>query len=134
MGYMTAKTVVEVVSFSRYACKLFLYLATGRQFRKHLLRLLLRCNKQLQGKWGETASVGSRAGHGAENVRLLLQRSQLSKCDKILAKNTTGIDKAPSGVKEVKTEQIPICDEEDVGGGKLRSDLTQKTINNNQEK
>lgn len=46
MGYIIGRSVVEIVSFSRYSCKLLIYLATGRQFREHLLRLLFKCNNR----------------------------------------------------------------------------------------
>ena len=141
MGYMTGRTIVEVISFSRYSCKLFLYLATGRQFRKHLLRLLFRCNKQLKGKWGDTASVVTRhnaskgAAHGAENVRLLLRRSGLPQHK---PRRVEHEDKqSVCAEKESPTDHMAVSDDEECGGEKkLLNDLSNKspdlcTCNNN---
>jgi len=41
--YITVRTVVEVLSFSRYSCKFFIYLTTGKLFRKSLKNLMASC-------------------------------------------------------------------------------------------
>lgn len=76
MSYTTAKIIVEVISFSRYSCKLALYLATGRQFRKHLVKLIFHCNKQLNRQWSNTTvtSIATRTNSykpSAEKATLL---------------------------------------------------------------
>jgi hypothetical protein len=44
--YITARKVVEEICLSHYACNVFLYLATGRQFRRTFVELVLRrCNR-----------------------------------------------------------------------------------------
>lgn len=61
MSYITVRTIIEVVSFSRYSCKLFIYLATGRQFRKQLKGF--SCRKKMACQTSETTmtSIASRA-------------------------------------------------------------------------
>lgn len=114
MSYWTARTVVEFLCFSRYSCKLFLYLATGRQFRKNLLKLVFKCNKQLRNKYDST-NVTSRhnlakCGQGAEHVKLLLREGKLSPNRKV-SNNNLGSSPSICGLREPRTELLAISDE-----------------------
>jgi len=42
--YINIRTLVEEIGLSHYACNFYIYLATGRVFRRELRRLLCRIN------------------------------------------------------------------------------------------
>lgn len=58
LTFITARSVVEILCFSRYSCKFFIYLVTGKQFRTHL-RQLGPCREETAAKTKWVESSGS---------------------------------------------------------------------------
>lgn len=84
LKYFNARTIIELICFSRYSCKLFLYLATGKQFRRYLLKSTFKCSKHIQSRWGDKSiSAEDSREAGTEGATPLpknkLQRGAISK-------------------------------------------------------
>jgi len=49
--YLSVRTVVEEIGLSHYACNFYIYLLTGRVFRRQLRRLVCGISTPPAGRW-----------------------------------------------------------------------------------
>lgn len=80
LTYMTVRSIVEIICFSRYSCKLFIYLITGKQFRKHL-RMLSPCRVEKSDidKW----VMGESSGSDNKEVTKLISAKNLTSAQRM---------------------------------------------------
>ena len=53
LRFHTARMIIQELCMSHYACNIFIYLATGQQFRNELISLI--CKKKSASKWSESS-------------------------------------------------------------------------------